>query len=123
MPCVPIIAAPPVGHARGAADFATLRWYPVRMSAEKTVSLPTEVFALSATASVAGLLLWMATFLIGPLMLIPAALAWLFWLFFFRRHAKGRLAAIVEYFLETALLGAQVCLIIAILMRVGPTLL
>ncbi|MDN5864255.1 MAG: hypothetical protein L0I62_03425 [Gammaproteobacteria bacterium] len=93
------------------------------MSERQASSLSAELLALSSTAGLTGLLLWMALVLIGPVLLVAAACAWIGWLIIFRRHRKGSMPLFVEYLLETALLGAQVALVIAILMRVGPGLL
>lgn len=83
--------------------------------------LITEAITLSAATVLDGLLLWMSLFIAGMLMLIPAAVAWLIFLAAFsKRMRTPRLFA--EYGLVSCLLAAQVSLVIAIVMRVFPSL-
>lgn len=78
---------------------------------------------LSTTAGLTALMLWMALLLTGPIILIPAAGAWLVWLIVFRRFGKRSPALFMEYVVQTAMLGAQVSLILAIAIMLFPNLL
>jgi hypothetical protein len=83
--------------------------------------LMTEIFTLSGAMMLTGLLLWISVYIVGIVMLIPAAAAWLVFLVLFgKRMQTPKLLA--EYGLVSGLLAAQIGILIAILMRVLPSL-
>lgn len=80
-----------------------------------------ELLTLSVTAALTVLLLWMTILLKGTDMLIIAACAWAVLIVVFRRKWVRNNRLFFEYGTIAALLGAQVSLIVAIVMQVGPS--
>jgi len=78
-----------------------------------------EIIILTGTGGIAGLLLWMAVYLAGPIALLPAAgvlLAGLFWLT--RKVRNG--VALAERASLACMVAAQAGLLAAVIMRVLP---
>lgn len=80
-----------------------------------------EIIALLGTAILAGLLFWLALYLAGIVMLLPAALVLLVALLLLQRKMRNP-QSFAEYAVFAWLLATQASLLIAILMRVLPSL-
>lgn len=83
--------------------------------------LITEIFTISGTMILAGLLLWISIHMVGPVMLIPTAVAWLVFLVLFAKRMRTP-KLLAEYGLVSSLLAAQVGILVAIVMRLLPSL-
>ncbi|MGH8274285.1 MAG: hypothetical protein ACRES9_08565 [Gammaproteobacteria bacterium] len=80
-----------------------------------------EVIALLGTAILAGLLFWLALYLVGIAILLPAALVLFVALAALQRKMRN-LQSLAEYAIFAWLLATQAGLLIAILMRLAPSL-
>ncbi len=84
-------------------------------------ALVTEIVAVAGTAFLASLLLWLSLYLGGILMLLPAVVVLIFTLALLQ-HKMRNLQSLAEYAVFAWLLATQASVVVAILIRVLPSL-